>query len=114
MKKILFVENRYRTGVWMCLASALRKDGYEIRWIVENHLFAPGPEYGPALVIPYPSEKDLEKAEPYQSQYLPSSDRAINYFGLRDTRHYGYYFAAIRAYLEKEKREAEKAEVKPC
>ena len=103
MKKILFVENRHRTGVWMCLASALRKDGYEIRWIVENHLFAPGSEYGPALVIPYPSEKDLEKAEPYQSQYLPSSDRAINYFGLRDTRHYGYYFAAIRAYLEKEK-----------
>lgn len=103
MKKILFVENRSRTEVWKELASALRKDGYEIHWIVENHLFAPGPEYGPSLVIPYPCEKDLEKEKPYQSQYLPSSDRAINYFGLQDTRHYGYYFALIREYLEKEK-----------
>lgn len=103
MKKILFVENRCRTEVWKCIASALRKDGCEIRWIVENHLFVPEPEYGAALVIPYPSEKELKRAEPYQSQYLPSSDRAVNYFGLRDTRHYGYYFAIIRAYLEKEK-----------
>jgi len=100
MSKIFFVENRFRTEAWKFLARALRHEGHEIFWLVENRAFAPAPEYGKVFVIPYPSGKELKQAPEYRSQYLPSSDRAVNYFGHKDTRHYGYYYEKFFAILK--------------
>lgn len=100
MSKILFVENRFRTDAWKLLARGLRREGHEIFWLVENRAFAPSAEYGKVFVIPYPSERDLKAAPEYRSQYLPSSDRACNYFGHKDTRHYGYYYERFFAILK--------------
>ncbi len=100
MSRILFVENRFRTNCWKLLARALQREGHEIFWFVENHAFAPSAEYGKVFVIPYPSEKMLKQAPEYRSQLLPSSDRAVNYFGHKDTRHYGYYYEKFSAILK--------------
>lgn len=100
MSKILFVENRFRTGAWKPLAIALQREGHEVFWLVENHAFAPSKEYGKVFVIPYPSKKDLKTAPEYHSQFLPSSDRNFNYFGHKDTRHYGYYYEKFFAILK--------------
>lgn len=100
MSKICFVENRFRTEAWKLLAQALLCEGHEVFWIVQNHAFAPSKEYGTIFTIPYPTKKELEQAPLYTSQYLPSSDRAYNYFGHKDTRHYGYYFERFYAVLK--------------
>ena len=82
------------------MSLALQREGHEVFWLVENHAFAPSPEYGKVFVIPYPSEKELKQAPEYHSQFLPSSDRNFNYYGHKDTRHYGYYFEKFFAILK--------------
>ena len=40
-RRILFVENRYRTYFLEEMANRLEKDGHEFYFIVENHAFVP-------------------------------------------------------------------------
>lgn len=39
--KILFVENRYKTGLWEVIAKEFEHKGHEIFWIVQNPMFKP-------------------------------------------------------------------------
>ena len=58
-RRILFVENRYRTYFWEEMANRLEKDGHEIYFIVENHAFVPKRKN--VYVIPYPVRKNLNE-----------------------------------------------------
>ena len=61
MKKIVFIENRYRTLFWGRMAGLLEEEGYEVFFIVENHSFSPHRKN--VYQIPYPAVDDLKSAE---------------------------------------------------
>ncbi len=100
MKKILFIENRYHTIFWNDIADLLAKDGYEIFYIVENHIFAPDRKN--VYKIPYPAKRDLKKSAILtEFDSIRRSDRAVNHFGLTSTDHYSYYYKQIEAIIDK-------------
>ena len=99
-RRILFVENRYRTYFWEEMANRLEKDGHEIYFIVENHAFVPKRKN--VYVIPYPVRKNLNEINSrIEFEKIKCSDRAINYFELTSSNHYEYYYEQIKAYIIK-------------
>ena len=81
MKKIVFIENRYRTLFWGRMAGLLEEEGYEVFFIVENHSFSPHRKN--VYQIPYPAVNDLKGAEDRpEFVKIRHSDRALNYFRL--------------------------------
>ena len=89
MKKIVFIENRYRTLFWGRMAGLLEEEGYEVFFIVENHSFSPHRKN--VYQIPYPAVDDLKSAEDRpEFVKIRHSDRALNYFRLGSSSHYGY------------------------
>ena len=99
--KILFVENRYTTRVFERVAAYLRKQGHEIAWLVQNHLFAPA---GLPRVhcIPYPKPgKQADSPAPSRFQHLAQIDRGIRYFG-GSPSHYAHYARHIDRILDAE------------
>ena len=96
-RRILFVENRYRTYFWEEMANRLEKDGHEIYFIVENHAFVPKRKN--VYVIPYPVRKNLNEINSrIEFEKIKCSDRAINYFELTSSNHYEYYYEQISLY----------------
>lgn len=103
-KKILFLENRYRTYAWQWMADFLEKKGCEIYWIVQNHYFTPKGEN--IYVIPYPSDKDIlnakERGVPSDIfDYVSFIDRNLYIFGCKNTDYYYYYYNEIKDYILK-------------
>lgn len=102
MKKILFIENRYRTLFWSEMAKLLEKKGYKVFFVVENHLFKPSHQN--VYVIPYPHKRNLIISENHpEFVKIQQSDRALNYFGLSSDSHYSYYYAQLKMIVEKVK-----------
>ncbi|MEG1738007.1 MAG: hypothetical protein RR137_06385 [Odoribacter sp.] len=98
MSRILFIENRYSTFFWSAMADLLIEDGHEVFFVVENHSFKP--VGGNVYVIPYPTKTDLAASSGSQIfVQIEKSDRAINYFGLKNSSHYSYYFKKIEQYI---------------
>lgn len=100
MKRVLFVENRYRTLFWIEMAKLLEKEGHEVFFVVENHLFKPSHQN--VYVIPYPRQRDLVVSESHpEFAEIKRSDRALNYFGLSSEDHYLYYYTQLKRIVEK-------------
>lgn len=98
-KKILFIENRGRTYFWNIMADLLERDGHDVFFIVENHIFSPHKQN--VYKVPYPSKKDLKDTCEYVVfEKIKRSDRAINHFKLTSSNHYGYYYTKIKTFIE--------------
>ena len=102
--KFAFVENRYKTIFWACLAAELRGHGHEVVWLVQNPIFSPSGEAAENIfTIPFPGRSDrVDLAAANGLERVRKADRYVNYFG-GDDRHYGYYQAAIETWLDREK-----------
>lgn len=101
-KKVLFLENRYRTYTWQWMADFLEKKGCEIYWIVQNHYFAPKGEN--VYVIPYPSDKNIldakERGIPSDIfDYVSFTDRNLYVFGCKNSDYYYFYYNEIMDYI---------------
>jgi hypothetical protein len=100
--KILFVENRYKTGFWEKVAEELIKDGHEIFWIVQNHLFKP--KNGKVYLIPYPKKIQLTNVEKVESKEIIKiiqADRGLNYFKVKSPSYLFYYQQEIEKIVDK-------------
>ena len=100
--KILFIENRYKTYFFDAIAKHLFQNGYDISWIIQNHLFIP--KHGKLYKIPYPRKRDLKLVKKDKAEELKgivSSDRQLNHFNLASDKHFFYYDQKISALLEK-------------
>lgn len=87
----------YKTYTWEEIAKYLLRDGHEIRFLVQNHIFAPKEiDYH---IIQYPSKNDLKKSSK-NLQKIEKADRNINYFG-GNNNHYDYYYKQIEKYIIK-------------
>lgn len=97
--KILFVENRYKTGFWELIAQKLVKDGHEVCWIVQNHLFKP--TVGEVWTIPY-FKGSYSKNKTYDTETIKiiSSNRGLNYFGIKSDDFIFYYRDEISKIIE--------------
>lgn len=90
--RILFIENKYKTGLWSILAKQLSGQGHCIEYLVQNPLFRG--KYGKNHLIPFPKKKGkiwsldgLEK--------IINADRNLNYYGAKNKNYFGYYFQKI-------------------
>lgn len=79
--KILFVENRYKTGLWEVIAKEFEHKGHEIFWIVQNPMFKPS--FGNVTVLPFPKKMKLEKIYTPEIQKIIDGNRGMNYFGIK-------------------------------
>ena len=95
--KILFIENRYKTKLWELIAEKL-KDEHQIYWIVQNHLFAPS--FGKVIKLKYPKGKYKDKTYDDDIKKIISSNRGINYFGLKYDDFIFHYRDQINQCLE--------------
>gem|GEM_PF-585426 len=97
-KKILFVENKFKTLFWDEIAKRLIAQGHDVHWIVQNRLFYP--KHGTVHQIFLPSEHDLTVAnnaivgEDVFFQRLSAMDRSVYFYNNTD-RHYSYYLQKI-------------------
>lgn len=104
MKKVLFIENRWRTRAWQWMADFLEEKGCGIYWIVQNHFFTPSGKN--INVIPYPTEKDILEAKKRGIpkdvlDYVSFTDRNLYVFGCENNDYYYYYYNQIRDYILK-------------
>ena len=79
--KILFVENRYKTGLWEVIGRALIKQGHEIHWIVQNHFFKPS--FGNIIKLPYPKKINFRKVYTPEIKKIIQGNRGLNYFEIK-------------------------------
>lgn len=95
--KIIFIENRFRTIFWREIASLLRKDGHEVRFIIQNKSYHTDAKND--VFIPYPKsiKGDTNDARNF---LLIESDRNINYFKHKGTAHYDYYRNKIEEIID--------------
>lgn len=99
--KILFIENRNKTIFFDAVAKHLAKEGHEIYWIIQNHLFLPAT--GSKNAIPYPRTTDLLSVDKINNEELISiiaSDRQLNHFSFKSENHFYYYDAKISGLLD--------------
>ena len=94
--KILFIENRYATWLWVAVAQGLEKRGHEIHWLVQNPMFSPN--MGQVHVLPFPI-KD-ERLPDASLEWLRDSDRGVRWFG-GDGTHWHTYNQNILQALQK-------------
>jgi len=97
-KKILFIENRYKTIFWEKLAKELSRKGYSIYWLVQNLSFIPIAEN--VYTIPYPTKKNYQKNKDINLSFVKSTDRIITYFKGTDG-HYQFYYEKIEEIISK-------------
>ena len=97
--KILFVENRYKTGLWEVIAREYEKEGHEIHWMVQNHFFKPS--FGNIVVLPYPKKVKLTKEYTPEIKKIIQGNRGINYFGIRSDDFIFWYEKEIENAVEK-------------
>lgn len=96
-RRVLFVENREKTGFWSAVADALAPAGHEIHFMVQNRLFAPANKFSRHF-IPYP--KGAAEEASGDDMGLLEADRGRNFFEA-GSRHYAHYRAEIEALLER-------------
>jgi len=75
--KILFLENRYATLIWIAIAQGLEKRGHEVHWMVQNPMFSP--KMGRVHVLPFPT--NAEKRHDDSLAWLKDVDRGVRWFG---------------------------------
>lgn len=98
--KILFVENRYKTGLWELIGQMYQEAGHEIHWIVQNHQFMPS--FGHKHVLPFPKGKvvDKENLKSKALQKIIESNRGLNYFEVPSDDFIYHYDAKIEAIIK--------------
>ena len=94
--KILFLENRFRTFFWREMASLLRQDGHEVKFIIQNKSYHSDKLND--IVIAYP-KRLTGQTQDIRNLPLIESDRNINYFKHIGTAHYDYYRKSIEAII---------------
>lgn len=104
--KILFIENKYKTNLWRVIGDNLELKGFDVFYIIQNHIF--NPKRKNCYYIPYPnSSRDgnmllAENFLPLEKlQEIGMTDRNINYFGCKSINHYYYYYRKIKELIEK-------------
>ncbi len=102
-KKILFAEVRTKTFLYDAVASHLIKNGIQVTWIIQNHLFLPK-NYSTKHIIPYPKKSQLKTFSSDRHIYarVSNSDRMVLYFKSK-TKHYQYYWDHVNRILNIEK-----------
>jgi hypothetical protein len=97
--RILFVENRSATLLWLQAAAALEANGHDVFWVVQNHIYAPNADN--VHIIPYPS-KNTRSDEPLSPELtaIASTDRGGRLFGTT-TAHYWHYQREIEKIMSK-------------
>lgn len=101
--KILFVENRYKTGLWEVIGREFKKEGHEIHWIVQNHFFKPS--FGSINILPYPRKLTKPKNYTPEIKKIIQADRGLNYFGIKSDDFIFWYEHEIEIALDKIKPE---------
>lgn len=97
--KILFIENRYKTGLWEEIAKEYIKDGHEIYWIVQNPMFKPS--FGEVTVLPFPKKINFKKKYTPEIQKIIDGNRGLNYFGVKTDDFIFWYEREIEKALDK-------------
>lgn len=97
--KILFVENRYKTGLWEVIGREFEKEGHEIHWIVQNHFFKPS--FGSINVLSYPKKLTTPKNYTPELKKIIQADRGLNYFGIKSDDFIFWYENEIEIALDK-------------
>ena len=102
-KKIIFVENRYRTHLWYVIAEYYQKLGHEVHIIFQNLAFFKKNSSFINHVIKYPSPsaEDLNTEEKKYYEKIITSHRGINYFGINNYSFIKYYDKKIRKIIDK-------------
>lgn len=98
-KKILFIENRYKTFLLEPIAKRLDKMGYEIFWIIQNKEFDVQGNFK-KFIIPLPPKKKKTYAENKRVEDIIEVDRQYNFFNNTATDYFYYYNEKIDAILE--------------
>lgn len=102
-KKIIFVENRYRTDLWYVIAEYYQKLGHEVHIIFQNLTFDKKNSSFKNHVIKYPSPsaEDLNTEEKKYYEKIITTHRGINYFGINNYSFIKYYDKKIRKIIDK-------------
>tara|TARA_Y100000766_G_scaffold247366_1_gene228454 strand:- start:1166 stop:2509 length:1344 start_codon:yes stop_codon:yes gene_type:complete len=102
-KKIIFVENRYRTDLWYVIAEYYQKLGHEVHIIFQNLAFDKKNSSFNNHVIKYPSPsaEDLNTEEKKYYEKIIIAHRGINYFGINNYSFIKYYDKKIRKIIDK-------------
>ncbi len=102
-KKIIFVENRYRTDLWYVIAEYYQKLGHEVHIIFQNLAFDKKNSSFNNHVIKYPSPsaEDLNTEEKKYYEKIITAHRGINYFGINNYSFIKYYDKKIRKIIDK-------------
>ena len=96
--KILFVENRYKTGLWEVIAKEYQKLGHEIYWIVQNPMFKPS--FGNISILPFPKKINFKKVYSSEIQKVIDSNRGLNYFGVKTDDFIFWYEKEVEKIIE--------------
>lgn len=97
--KILFVENRYKTFFWEAIAKRLEDKGYEIHWIIQNHLFVP--KTGVCHFLDYPNNSSYSNFEVNLNlSKIIETSRGLRFFGIKKHQFIYSYYKNISILLE--------------
>ncbi|MDG5800524.1 hypothetical protein QA597_09160 [Marinilabiliaceae bacterium ANBcel2] len=96
MAKFIFSEVRAKTATLDKVAGELIKEGHQVIWVVQNHLFNPS-NYSKKYLLSYPSKRDIDQYKHIEKpffKHIRACDRMLLYFN-HDGSYYGYYYKLI-------------------
>ena len=96
--KILFVETREKTGMFLALAQALNAEGIDSGFLLQNKFYRSQVSCFNTFFIGYPKKNKLCAAGLNYFEVIAKSDRAVQYFN-KNTDHYEYYHREIKKVL---------------
>jgi hypothetical protein len=99
--KIMFIENRGLTSLWVEISKILIQKGYEIHWIVQNKIYSPkiGTVHYLKMERAYLS-KNCINIDKYN--FIKQSDRGVHY-NKGNIKHYCHHDSCINLILKKVK-----------
>lgn len=98
-KKILFVENRYKTYLLEPIAKRLGELGHKIFWIIQNKEFDVCESFI-KFRIPLPPKKISPYDKDFDVEEVIKVDRQYNFFNNKSTDYFYYYNEKIKNVLE--------------
>ncbi|MFV8226341.1 hypothetical protein [Christiangramia aquimixticola] len=96
--RVLFVENRYKTALWEIIGHELEKEGHEVYFLVQNHMFKPSMEN--VKLLPYPKKLTKPKVYTPEIKKIIQADRGLNYFGIKSDDFIFWYEDKIEAIID--------------
>lgn len=99
-KRILFVENRYKTYLLEPIAKKLDELGHDIFWIIQNKEFNVNESFT-KYTIPLPPKKMKNYEKDLDVEEVIKVDRQYNFFNSKSTSYFYYYNEKIEEILER-------------